>query len=171
MTITLSESVPEFLRLAIRFLLPVDCAACGAPLTDDPIPFFCSDCWATISPLPQSRCARCDRPFASPIATTYSPDHVCQTCMEHPPAYTRAWTLFPYLPPLQEAICSFKYRGKVALASALARLMIDRLPLLDPVDLIMPVPLHAQRLREREFNQFDLERAVGIVSQVEKAVG
>ena len=150
---SLSESVPIFMRQAIRFLLPVDCAACGSPLTDDPIPFFCAVCWATISPVPLSRCARCDRPFASPVAITYSPDHVCQACMEHPPAYTRAWTLFPYLPPLQEAICLFKYRGKVALASALARLMIDRLPLLDPVDLIMPVPLHAQRLREREFNQ------------------
>lgn len=31
--------------------------------------------------------------------------------------------------------------------------MIDTLPPLDPVDVIMPVPLHAQRLREREFNQ------------------
>ena len=153
MATTLSESVPRFIRQAIRFLLPVDCAACGSPLTDDPIPFFCAVCWAAILPLPQSRCTRCDRPFASPVATAYSPDHVCQACMEHPPSYTRAWTLFPYLPPLQEAICLFKYRGKVALASALAHLMIDRLPPLDPVDLIMPVPLHAQRLREREFNQ------------------
>ncbi len=39
------------------------------------------------------------------------------------------------------------------MASSLARLMIDRLPPLDSLDLIIPVPLHAQRLREREFNQ------------------
>lgn len=31
--------------------------------------------------------------------------------------------------------------------------MIGRLPLLDSVDVIMPVPLHIDRLREREFNQ------------------
>jgi ComF family protein len=31
--------------------------------------------------------------------------------------------------------------------------MIDRLPPLDEIDLIIPVPLHAERLREREFNQ------------------
>ncbi len=141
------------MRQAIRFLLPVDCAACGAPLAEDPIPLFCASCWRTISPLTHSRCGRCDRPFTSPVATVYSPTHVCHSCAERLPSYTRAWTLYPYLPPLQDAICLFKYRGKVALASPLARLMIDRLPPLDSLDLIMPVPLHAQRLREREFNQ------------------
>jgi len=141
------------MRQALRFLLPVDCAACGAALGDDPIPLFCASCWATISPLTHARCTRCDRPFPSPVATTHSPNHVCQSCAERPPSYTKAWTLYPYLPPLQDAICLFKYRGKVALASPLARLMIDRLPPLDSLDLIMPVPLHAQRLREREFNQ------------------
>jgi ComF family protein len=54
---------------------------------------------------------------------------------------------------LQEAICLFKFRGKVALAPALAQLMVDRLPLFDSVDLVIPVPLHPKRLREREFNQ------------------
>ncbi|MBI3356321.1 MAG: ComF family protein [Nitrospirae bacterium] len=153
MTRSLSETVPGFMRQAIRFLLPVDCTVCGLPLTDDPIPYFCASCWGSISSMTHSCCARCDRPFASPIATAYSPDHVCQPCMERPPSYTRAWTLYPYLPPLQNAICLFKYKGKVSLASPLARLMIDRLPPLDSVDLIMPVPLHRQRLREREFNQ------------------
>jgi ComF family protein len=47
----------------------------------------------------------------------------------------------------------FKYRGQVALATPLARLMIARLPPIHAVDLVMPVPLHANRLREREFNQ------------------
>jgi len=153
MTRSLSESVPGFLRQAVRFLLPVECAVCGSPLTDDPIPHFCTGCWGTIASLPHSRCARCARPFASPVATAYSPNHVCQSCAERPPSYSKAWTLYPYLSPLQDAICLFKYRGKVALAAPLARLMIDRLPPLDSVDLIMPVPLHVQRLREREFNQ------------------
>lgn len=153
MVAILSEAVPRFMRQAIHFFMPVNCMACASPLTDDPIPLFCTGCWMTISPLAHSRCARCDRPFTSPVATTYSPDHVCQSCAESPPSYSRAWTLYPYLPPLQDAICLLKYRGKLALAPALARLMIDQLPSLPSVDLIMPVPLHPQRLREREFNQ------------------
>ncbi|HSA60941.1 MAG TPA: ComF family protein [Nitrospiraceae bacterium] len=153
MPTTPSQFLPAFLRQAMRFLLPVDCATCGSALADDPIPLFCTNCWGAISPLPHSRCARCDRPFASPVATAYSPGHVCQSCAERPPSYTRAWTLYPYLSPLRDAICLLKYRGKVALASPLARLMTDRLPPLDALDLIIPVPLHPQRLREREFNQ------------------
>lgn len=153
MTFPISASVPGLLRQAVRFLLPVECATCHTPLADDPTPYFCSRCWTSIVQPNPSRCARCDRPFVSPVATTYSPRHLCQSCHERPPSYTRAWTLYPYRPPLQDAICLFKYGGKVSLAEPLARLMIDRLPPLEAIDLIIPVPLHAERLREREFNQ------------------
>lgn len=149
----LIESVPELMRRAVRLLLPADCAACRSPLAGDPIPYFCSGCWSAITPPAHSGCARCDCPFVSQAATTYSPHHVCHSCAVRPPSYTKAWTLYPYRPPLQDAICLFKYRGKVALAAPLARLMIDRLPALGSIDLMMPVPLHVERLREREFNQ------------------
>jgi len=46
-----------------------------------------------------------------------------------------------------------KYKGRISLARPLARLMIDALPPTLTVDMVMPVPLHPQRLREREFNQ------------------
>jgi ComF family protein len=144
---------PGLMRRAIRFLLPVDCAACGTPLTNDPVPLFCSACWNTIRQSSHPRCARCDRPFASPVAMSYSPKHVCQACAERAPAFTRAWTLYPYLPPLQDAICLFKYRGRISLAGPLSRLMIEVIPSSLRADLIMPVPLHPHRLREREFNQ------------------
>lgn len=103
--------------------------------------------------MPDARCARCDHPFPSSNATTYSPNHVCRRCAERPPSYTKAWTLYPYRSPLQEAIRLFKYQGKVSLAAPLAALMIARLPPLDSIDVIMPVPLHSARLRQREFNQ------------------
>ncbi|MEK7235247.1 MAG: ComF family protein [Nitrospirota bacterium] len=140
-------------RQALRFVLPVECLTCGHSLGADPVPFFCTTCWQNIRPLHQPACARCDQPFVSPAATTYAPDHQCQDCQQRPPAFQRAWTLFPYLPPLREAICSFKYRGKHTLARPLARLMIGALPREIDVDMIIPVPLHPARLRAREFNQ------------------
>ena len=153
MTHSWIASVPGYMRQVLRFLLPIECATCHRPLADDPIPYFCSGCWGTIVPFNPSRCARCDHPFLSTAATSHSLNHVCQSCRECPPSYTKAWTLYPYLSPLRDAIRLFKYRGKVALATPLARLMIDRLPLLDAIDVIIPVPLHIERLREREFNQ------------------
>ncbi len=78
---------------------------------------------------------------------------MCQHCLERPPAYHRAWTLYPYIPPLQEAICALKYRGVSALAGPLAALMIRALPPDIECDVVVPVPLHPSRLRVREFNQ------------------
>jgi ComF family protein len=147
------EWMPGLMRRTIRFVLPVHCSICDSLLTDDPTPHFCAGCWSTIALMPAGRCSRCDRPFLSAIATAYSPNHVCHTCVNRPPSYTRAWTLYPYTTPLRDAICLFKYRGKVSLASPLASLMVERLPLLDRVSVIMPVPLHSDRLRQREFNQ------------------
>jgi ComF family protein len=148
-----TEVFPGLARRAIRFFLPVHCSRCRLLLTDGPISHFCADCWSAIALMPDARCARCDRPFPSSIATTYSPTHVCRPCAERPPSYTKAWTLYPYRPPLRDAICLFKYQGKVSLAAPLAALMIARLPPLDSIDVIVPVPLHIEKLRQREFNQ------------------
>lgn len=140
-------------RQALRFLMPTECISCNRTLSTDPIPFFCRACWDQIGPIAGSRCSRCDQPFVSAAATSWTPDHQCQNCFERPPAYERAWTLFPYLPPLQDAICAFKYRGKFALAKPLAALMIRAIPSQIDGDLLVPVPLHPTRLRAREFNQ------------------
>ena len=147
------QKLPGLIRHAVRFFLPADCAACGMPLTTDPVPLFCKACWETTAPLRLARCSQCDRPLPSPVALTYSPTHRCHHCTVRPPAYAKAWTLYPYLPPLQDAICLFKYRGKVSLAKPLGQLMLKGLPASLDADLVIPVPLHPTRLREREFNQ------------------
>jgi ComF family protein len=54
---------------------------------------------------------------------------------------------------LEQAIRLYKYRGHPTLAAPLAKLALvwrERMP---PADLIVPVPLHPARLRQREFNQ------------------
>ena len=89
----------------------------------------------------------------SPVTLTYAPDHLCISCRLHPPAYTRAWGAFPYEPPLQDAIRLFKYHGKVVLTSYLGGLLKKHAPSLPQVDMLMPVPLHSERLRERGYNQ------------------
>jgi ComF family protein len=141
------------LQRLLHAILPVDCAACGQALDGDPVPFFCRVCWGTIKPIDGPCCPRCGRPFRSTVALQYSPQHLCGACRSHRPAFTRAWSLYPYVPPLQEAITLFKYRRKVSLVGALAELMRAALPQFPDVDVVMPVPLHPDRLREREFNQ------------------
>ncbi|MBN2057295.1 MAG: ComF family protein [Candidatus Saganbacteria bacterium] len=62
---------------------------------------------------------------------------------------------------LREAIHRFKFNGRKRLAEPLGVLMVEYLssmPSLDPaeLDMIVPVPLHPRRLRERGFNQVEL---------------
>jgi len=148
--------VPQIMRLcrvALRAVLPIDCISCERPLRADPTPYFCNDCWEHIAPVAGPRCACCDQPFASKAVTMWTPRHRCQPCLRRPPAYERAWTLYPYIPPLQDAICAFKYRNVFSLAKPLAALAIRALPEELYADVIVPVPLHPSRLRVRGFNQ------------------
>jgi len=56
--------------------------------------------------------------------------------------------------PLREAIHQFKYEGLRALASILGEMLYDSWEAQPwPVELIVPVPLHPIRLRERGYNQ------------------
>ena len=152
-------------RRALHALLPAECTSCDAVLQDDPVPLFCSACWGSIRPLEGPFCPRCGRPFYSKLALRYSPYHLCSDCRKRKPFYTRAWALYAYEGPLRAAIRLFKYKGKVALCRAFGSLMEAVRPDTPPVDVIMPVPLHPARLREREFNQ-----ALLLADQVRKWV-
>jgi ComF family protein len=62
---------------------------------------------------------------------------------------------------LQQAIHHFKYKQRRELADTLGQMLYDYWQTLDlPVDLVLPVPLHADRQKERGFNQSALLAAV-----------
>ena len=143
----------SFLHKALNLLFPSPCASCQVPLWDDHVPFFCQTCWARLVPISGPCCPHCGSPFASPVALQHSPTHECGPCRTRPPAFTQAWSLFPYQSPLKEAITLFKYRGKRSLTKPLLQAMVPTLPIFPAIDVLMPVPLHPQRLREREYNQ------------------
>jgi len=147
------SSPPSFLRKFLHVIFPATCAACKMPLWDDPVPFVCRACWETVVPISGPCCPHCGGPFASPVALQHSPTHECGACRTKPPAFTQTWSLFPYQSPLKEAIILFKYRGKRSLTKPFLQTMIPALPTLPTIDVLMPVPLHPQRLREREYNQ------------------
>ena len=71
----------------------------------------------------------------------------------HPPIYTQVFCVGIYEQTLQRAIQQFKFNQKVGLDRALSRLMVDSIAGDLTVDLIIPVPLHQQKLQERSYNQ------------------
>ncbi len=103
--------------------------------------------------LPQliSACARC----AEPLSASITADALCGRCQTQPPAFERCLAMFAYQPPVDHLLQALKFNGRLEMARLLGELMghwleevIDSRP-----DVLIPVPLHAGRLRERGFNQ------------------
>jgi ComF family protein len=89
----------------------------------------------------------------------------CGTCIAKPPPWRRAVCAEDYAFPWSGLIGAFKFQGDVALADLLAQRMASALgqtPGALEVDMVLPVPLSAPRLRERGFNQsWELARRLG----------
>lgn len=83
--------------------------------------------------------------------------NICPGCLKQKLHFDRAFSPCVYEGVIKELIHEFKYKSKDYLGQTLSRLMIEfikeyNLPI-DWIDLIVPIPLHKTRLREREFNQ------------------
>jgi ComF family protein len=114
---------------------------------------LCDACRAGILPVESPLCPCCGIPFRGRVGV----DHLCGRCLEEPPAFHQARAALLYARTTVDLIHALKYRGRLELARPLGRLLrstYDRR--CEPVDLIVPVPLHAARMRQRGFNQADL---------------
>ncbi len=141
----LRHAVGELLQL----LLPPACPLCGQLLPPGHITSFCPACRKDLPPLVPPACRRCALPFA----TINGDLHLCETCLrEESPAFARVHAAGLYHGLLREAVHRFKYRGEVGLDQPLGRLLAERLTA-PKTALLVPVPLHTRRLRERSYNQ------------------
>ncbi len=78
---------------------------------------------------------------------------VCGACLKEPPAFDHTLAAFSYGFPIDRLLHAFKYAGDLSLAGILAE-PLARLAVEHPKpDLLLPMPLHPVRLRERGFNQ------------------
>jgi ComF family protein len=78
--------------------------------------------------------------------------------MKHPPPYERCIAAWRYEPPLDYFVQRLKFNKDLVFARLLAGLFAEHLKKVytkqeDKPDVIIPVPLHPKRLRERGFNQ------------------
>lgn len=132
-------------------LLPPACPLCGSESGGRSPFFFCPACLSGIHPIGSSCCPRC----ALPYPTEEGSDHLCESCLRDTPPFSRVVALGIYEETLRTAVQRFKYEGAIVLDRPLAELLAavlesDGAP---RPDLLIPVPLHYSRLRERTYNQ------------------
>jgi ComF family protein len=83
-------------------------------------------------------------------------DHLCEDCIESASSFTMARAAGKYETVFMDVIHRFKYQGKIFIGEALGKFMagLDYTGLeISDRTLIIPIPLHRKRLRERGFNQ------------------
>jgi ComF family protein len=121
---------------------------------------FCTDCYDRISFIRSPVCTQCGVPFAGEDQK----DHLCGDCLTEIPIFSAARAVGHYETTLLNSIHRFKYQGNFGAGRLLGKLMATyEYPAFHIGDfsLIIPVPLHLKRLRERGFNQsLILARAV-----------
>src|SRR6267142_2554932 len=117
------------------------CAAAGFSWLGQDCP-LCGACTAGLPALPE-HCPRCALP--SPRGA------LCGSCLASPPLFDGTTALWLYEFPCDRLVQALKYRGWLALAPFFARGLASR-PL-PAIDLIVPMPLHPDRLAQRGFNQ------------------
>lgn len=147
-----SLTLPDRLRLC----LPGSCLLCSSPVRD--VISLCPDCESWLPRMHQF-CGVCG------IAVSTSGwIGSCGRCLLNPPPFTLCRGVFHYRSPVNKLLTDFKYHAHFAsgraLAWQLAREFISYYENAETVfgvsqlpRMLIPVPLHDKRLRQRGFNQ------------------
>ena len=116
---------------------------------------LCQDCTGELVAVEAPICDCCGFPFESRQGT----DHRCGDCITNKKYFRIARAPLVYEQVLMRIIHRFKYNGKLQLANPLGELLLTAYGLFweqDAFDMILPVPLHISRFRNRGFNQAHL---------------
>ncbi|MDL5040052.1 ComF family protein [Heyndrickxia coagulans] len=153
------------------------CLFCHQPLTrklswhnlifPQPGPLLCEDCRAQLEKIAPPVCPKCSRPLAR-LDASYREGDLCLDCArwEQDPEWAGVLeeniSIYAYNNFCKEVFTHFKFRGDYILAAIFADGIRQASASCD-FDLIVPVPLSAERLSERLFNQAEaLARAAGL---------
>ena len=153
----------RFLGAVADRVWPRVCAVetCARP-SDRPGRHVCSACFAGF---PFHGADGCCRIGGTTIASTVQHQFVCEVCEKTPPPYEFARSAAVYDPPVDQLVNDFKFRRATWLAEDLADLLEGavRAKLESAaIDVVVPVPLSRERIRERGYNQSALlARALG----------
>jgi ComF family protein len=134
----------------LNLLFPVACVVCRAQVLERRWGAACPECWSRLEPVAPPFCIRCGEP--APAI-----EGLCGRCRKGEYAFDLARSAFFFTHTLREIIHHFKYAERVSLAKCLGDILkacLEHEPFSEGI--VIPVPLHRARERERGFNQAEL---------------
>ncbi len=123
---------------------------------------MCAECLAAIRPISGGTCVVCGERIFSPYAVSANGhEPLCGLCRRIEPPFVRAIAYGSYEGGLRELIHLLKYEQVRPAANVLGRMLAEAVGELRPLFgdrpvYVVPVPLHPEKLRQREFNQSEL---------------
>jgi len=142
------------LEAAVSLLYPPVCTLCGGKTRAGE--YLCERCEAKATPIVAPFCQQCSEPFEGAIATAFT----CANCAHRTIYFDAAVAAYRGRGIVRQIIHDFKYGRQIHLRHLVARWLYaafddERLRGRE-FDMIVPVPLHPARQRERGFNQANL---------------
>jgi ComF family protein len=131
----------EWLRRGLDLLFPPRCVACSQVGS-----WFCTACQGAVEFVPRPICPRCGQPAST--------DDLCLQCQRNPSQLDAIRSVAFHGGALRQAIHHLKYKRRRELAAPLGQMLFvcwQETHL--PADIVIPVPLHASRQKERGYNQ------------------
>lgn len=147
----LARALRNTVHSAASLIFPAVCAICDEPVGRDE--YLCGTCEASAPRLTPPFCAKCSEAFPGAISETF----VCANCGHRELHFESAVAAYRSRGVVRKVLHDFKYNRQRYLRHVLARWLCDALE--DPrlagrhFDIVVPVPLHSARQRERGFNQ------------------
>jgi len=142
----------DWFHAGLALLYPELCQLCHVSRATVDEGFVCAACQQQVRPVTPPFCHRCGLPFDGELTTEF----ICANCHDVTFDFVSARAAVVAQGVAREAILRYKYQRQLwfepFLAGWLVRHAVPELAPLKP-SLVVPVPLHPVKEREREFNQ------------------
>ena len=136
----------------LNIIYPLKCVHCNAlTLKDDK--HLCDECFYSLARQTPPFCLKCGRSINQEKDIK---EGICLNCKTKNFHFDKAWSICSYEGLIRDLIHNFKYRQKLQyqyIFKSLINEFLETYKILNDIDIIIPIPLHATRLREREYNQ------------------
>ena len=127
-----------------------NCVLCASPEANNHA--VCNPCLNDLPWHPNTSCPQCGLASSSTGLNAV----VCGSCLNSPPDFDATKAVFLYAYPVDAMMLRYKYGNMLNLGDAFGEFLAKKVNVEDclkNIDIIIPMPMHPQRLKERGFNQ------------------
>ncbi|MBW8191245.1 ComF family protein [Neiella marina] len=132
-------------------LLKPRCALCQLPTNNTRRPTLCAPCYDRL-PLSEQACSCCGLPLKHQVSPNGPQLLLCGHCQQEDSAVNRMVALGWYQTHIQHLMQRFKYHGDQVAGRALTAAWLTRCVDVDMPQVLIPVPSHQSKMRQRGFN-------------------